>query len=131
MSSLRQVQEQWHLSDQPGPVEADSIAETIERRVSQGTMTTWLESSRGRTISLVSNGSRAMVMLLEHSDGDPGEHAIHPAGVGSSGGFVPENGQVDDYPDRDTVPMGEALQILVHLVGEGVPPSDASWQVDR
>ena len=125
------MQEQWHLSDRPGPVEADSIAATVERRVSQGTMPTWLVSSRGRTITLVSNGSRAMVMFLEHSDGDPGEHAIDPTGVGSSGGFVLENGQVDDYPDRDTVPMGEALRILAHLVAEGLPPSDASWQVDR
>ncbi|WP_020578287.1 hypothetical protein [Actinopolymorpha alba] len=84
-------------------------------------MTTWLESSRGGTIALVSNGSRAMVMLLEHDDGDPGEHAIDPGGVGSSGGFVLENGQVDEYPDRDTVPMGDALRILVYLVSEGVP----------
>ncbi len=125
------MQEQWHLADQPGPLEADVIVATIERRVSQGSMTTWLESSRGRTITLVSNGFRAMLMLLEHSDGDPGEHAIDPAGVGSSGGFVLENGQVDDYPDQDTVPMGEALRILAHLVAEGVPPSDASWHVDR
>lgn len=131
MSSLPQMQEQWHLADQPGPLEADVIVATIERRVSQGSMTTWLESSRGRTITFASNGSRAMVMLLQHSDGDPGEHAIDPAGVGSSGGFVLENGQVDDYPDQDTVPMGEALRILAHLVAEGVPPSDASWQVDR
>ena len=131
MSSIRQVQEQWHLADQPGAVDAESLAATIEQRVSQGTMTTCLESSRGRTIYFVSNGSRAMVMLLEHSDGDPGEHAIDPAGAGSSGGFVLENGQVDDYPDHDTVPLGEALRIVAHLVAEGVPPSDASWQVDR
>ena len=78
-------------------------------------MTTWLESSRGRTIPLVSNGSRAMVFLLEHSDGDPGEHATDPTGVGSSGGFVLENGQVDEFPDRDTVPVREALRILAHL----------------
>ena len=107
------------------------MAELIERRVSQGQLTTWLESSRGRKIALVSNGSRAMVMLLEHGDGDPGEHAVDPAGTGSSRGFELENGQVDEYPDADTVPMDEALRILAHLVAEGVPPSDASWQVDR
>jgi hypothetical protein len=125
------VQEEWHLVDQPGPAEANTLAETIERRVSQGTMTTWLESSRGRMIALVSNGSRGMVMLLEHNDGDPGEHAIDPSGAGSSGGFVLENGQVDEYRNRDTVPMDEALRILAHLVSEGTPPADSSWQVDR
>lgn len=125
------MEEQWHLSEDARPVEAPNVAELIERRVSTGRMTTWLESSRGRKIALVSNGSRAMVMLLEHGDGDPGEHAVDRAGTGSSGGFELENGQVDEYPDADTVPMNEALRILAHLVAEGVPPSDASWQVDR
>jgi hypothetical protein len=131
VSSVRQVQEQWRFLDEPGSIEAISVVETIERRVSEGTMTTWVESSRGRMIVFVSNGSRALVLLLEHDDGDPGEHAVDPDGDGLSGGFVLENGQVDEYPDRDTVPMGEALRILAHLVSEGVPPSDASWQVDR
>jgi len=125
------MQEQWHLEGEPEPVDASAISGAVADRVSQGTMTTCLESSRGRTIYVVSNGSRAMVMLLEHMDGDPGEHAIDPAGVGTSGGFVLENGQVDEYADRDTVPMGEALRIVAHLVAEGVPPGDASWQVDR
>jgi hypothetical protein len=125
------MQEQWRISDQPAPIEASNVVETIERRVARGTMTTWLESSSGRAIAFTSNGSRAMVMLLEHADGDPGEHAIDPGGVGSSGGFVLENGQVDEYPDSDTVPMAEALRILAHVVSEGVPPRDASWHVDR
>ncbi len=125
------MQEQWHFEGEPEPIDATAVAETVHDRVSRGTMTTLLESSRGRTIHLVSNGSRAMVMLLEHGDGDPGEHAIDPAGVGTSGGFVLENGQVDEYADRDTVPMGEALRIVAHLVAAGVPPDDASWQVDR
>lgn len=46
-------------------------------------------------------------------------------------GRAAEDGQVDEYDDRDTVPMGEALRIVAHLVAEGVPPVDASWQVDR
>ncbi|MBE1605597.1 hypothetical protein [Actinopolymorpha pittospori] len=125
------MQEQWQIGDEPGPIQASTVVELIERRVSQGTMMTWLESSLGRTIAFVSNGSRAMVMLLEHNDGDPGEHAIDPEGIGSSDGFVLENGQLDEYPDRDTVPMCEALRIVTHLVAEGVPPGDASWQVDR
>ena len=133
VSTVGPVQERWRISDQPGGiVEAATLAETIERRVATGTMTTWLESSLGRRIALVSNGPRAMVLLLEHYDGDPGEHAIDSAGgAGSSGGFVLDNGQVDEYADRDTVPMGEALRIVAHLVSDGVPPSDASWQVDR
>ncbi|MFD1948229.1 hypothetical protein [Nocardioides aestuarii] len=125
------MEEQWHLPEDTRPVEAPKVAELIQRRVSEGTMTTWLESSRGRTIVLVSNGSRAMVMLLDHGNGDPGEHATDPTAAGSSDGFVLENGQVDEYPDHDTVPMREALRIVTHLVADGTPPSDASWHVDR
>jgi hypothetical protein len=126
------VQERWSISDPPGgAVDASTLADLIERRVAAGTMTTWLESSLGRRIGVVSNGPRAMVLLLE-GDGDPGEHAIDPeAGAGSSGGFVLENDQTDEYPDRDTVPTGEALRIVTHLVSHGVPPDDAAWQVDR
>ena len=94
-------------------------------------MTTWFQSSRGRRIAFVSNGSRAMVMLLEHDEGDPGEHAIDPQGSQSSGGFVLENGQVDVYSDHDTVPFREALRIVTHLVSEGAPPNEVAWQVDR
>jgi hypothetical protein len=127
------VQERWSISGgDGGAVTADTVAETVERRAASGPSTTWFESSRGRRIALVSNGPRAMVLLLEHDDGDPGEHAIDPdGGAGSSDGFVLENGQVDEYPDRDTVPTSEALRIVAHLVAHGVPPDDASWQVDR
>src|SRR5690349_5159442 len=101
------MQEEWQIADEPGPVRGRTVVDLIEARLSHGLMTTWLESSRGRTLALVSNGPRAMVMLLEHHEGDPGEHAIDPADIGSSGGFVLENGQVDEYPDHDTVPIRE------------------------
>jgi hypothetical protein len=42
-----------------------------------------------------------------------------------------DNGQVDEYADRDTVRTSDALRIVSHLVSEGVPPDDASWEVDR
>ena len=124
------MQEAWRLSDEPRPVAADSVVEAIEGRVSAGTMTTWLESSRGRKVALVCNGARAMVMLMEH-DGDPGQHAVDPSGVGSSDGYLLENGQADEYFDRDTVPLAVALRIIAYLVSTGVPPKDVPWQVDR
>ena len=126
------MQEKWRISDQPdGPVEATAIVEALERRIAQGDMTTWLSSSLGRQIAFVSNGPRAMVMLLRDDQGDPGEHATDPQGEGSSGGFVLDNGQSDEYSDRDTVPTKDALRIVSHLLTEGVPPVNASWQVDR
>ncbi|MFF2653326.1 hypothetical protein [Streptomyces sp. NPDC058045] len=69
-------------------------------------------------------------MLLE-GEGDPGEHAVDREAEGVSEGFVLANGQQDEYPDRDTVPVGEALRIVAHVVGTGSWPSDASWASDR
>jgi len=124
------MDEEWRLPD-GAHVDASHVADLIQRRVAEGSMATWLESSRDRRIGFVGNGSRALVMLLEHPDGDPGEHAVDPAATGSSEGFELENGQVDEYPNADTVPMEEALRIVAHLVGHGTPARDASWQVDR
>lgn len=124
--------EAWSLLDRPEEaVDADALAEVVAGRAAGGTGTMWLTSSQGRRLGLVSNGSRAMALLLDH-DGDPGEHAVDPgAGEGSSHGYVLENEQVDEYPDRDTVPVDEAVRIVAHLVSRGAPPSDAGWQVDR
>lgn len=70
-----------------------------------------------------------MVMLLE-DESDPGKHAVTPEVEGSSDGFVLSNGQDDEYPDEDTVPIGEALRIVEHIVGTGSWPADARWVVD-
>lgn len=124
--------EWWSLLDRPDEaVDADALAEVVAGRAAAGTVSTWLTSSQGRRLGLVSNGSRAMVLLLDH-DGDPGEHAVDPdAGTGSSDGYVLENGQVDEYPDQDTVPVDEAVRIVAHVLAHGAPPGDAGWQVDR
>jgi hypothetical protein len=66
-----------------------------------------------------------MVMLLD-GEGDPGAHAIDPGADGSSGGFVLANGQNDEYPDKDTVPLPEALRIVRHILTHGNPPADAA-----
>lgn len=72
-----------------------------------------------------------MVLRLDHDAGDPGEHAIDPGATGTSGGFILDNGQNDEYADSDTVELQEGLRILRHLIAEGTPPPDAAWQVDR
>ncbi len=71
-----------------------------------------------------------MVVVMA-SDGDPGEHAIDETATGSSEGFVLENGQVDEYMDRDTVPLGAALRLVASVVERGTPLSDVGWCADR
>ena len=81
-------------------------------------------------MAFVSNGTRAMVVLMS-DEGDPGEHAVSPEAVGSSDGYVLENGQEDAYEDADTIPLPEALQVLGSIIDSGQPAPGTSWSVDR
>ncbi|WP_240982173.1 hypothetical protein [Streptomyces sp. S3(2020)] len=78
----------------------------------------------------MTNTERAMVVLLDGED-DPGEHAVDPRAAGSSAGFILSNGQHDEYPDEDTVPVGEAFRLVTHLISTGSWPADACWAADR
>ncbi|MDX8147032.1 hypothetical protein SK854_33320 [Lentzea sp. BCCO 10_0061] len=108
----------------------DEVVAALRARISAGHRETWLTSESGRMLAFVTNTERAMVMLLD-GEGDPGEHAAAPEATGSSDGFVLSNGQNDEYPDTDTVPIGEALRIVEHVVREGSWPADAHHVSDR
>ncbi|WP_035905276.1 hypothetical protein [Knoellia subterranea] len=122
--------EAWRIVDGERSVTGPEAAELVSNQVGKGTLTTYFESDDGRILTVVTNGIRAMVMLL-WGEGDPGEHAVTPGAVGSSDGYVLENGQVDTYEDADTVPLAEALDIVRSIIDSGTPPSEASWNVDR
>ncbi|MEU6294042.1 MULTISPECIES: hypothetical protein [Streptomyces] len=123
--------ESWVINgDSPVPVSSEVVLEALRMRIDSGQLETWLASSSGRSLAFVTNAERAMVMLLE-DEGDPGEHAVDPGAQGASGGFVLCNGQEDEYPDEDTVPIGEAFRLVKQIVGTGSWPADARWAVDR
>jgi hypothetical protein len=125
------VVESWVINDDsPVPVSSEAVSEALRSRVDSGQRETWLVSSSGRSLVFVTNTERAMVMLLEGED-DPGEHAVTPRAQGSSGGFVLSNGQDDEYPDEDTVPVHEAFRLVQQIVATGSWPTDAHWVVDR
>ena len=99
-------------------------------RLGRASRETWLEDDEGRLPAVITNGERAMVMLMDEA-GDPGEHLTDPHGEGRSGGFRLANGQVDAYADRDTVALGVAGEAVAHLVDHGVWPDDATVEDDR
>ncbi|MER7724891.1 hypothetical protein [Streptomyces sp. NPDC096323] len=119
--------ESWAVDD--GSV-GEVLLDTLRAKVSEGRLETWLASSSGRKLAFVTNAERAMVVLMEGED-DAGEHAVDPGAEGWSGGFVLSNGQYDEYPDVDTVPLEEAFRIVDHIVRTGSWPADARWAVDR
>lgn len=49
---------------------------------------------------------------------------MDPGAQGSSDGFALSNGQDDEYPDGDTVPIIEAFRLAEHIVGTGSRPAD-------
>ncbi|MFE6978866.1 hypothetical protein [Streptomyces sp. NPDC057682] len=123
--------ENWTLTDGGPTVPADEAVAELRRRTDAGAHESWFTSTDGRSLAFVTNTERAMVMLLA-GEGDPGEHACDPAaGEEWSDGFVLANGQDDEYPDTDTVPVEEAHRIVHHIVAHGRPPADAAWIVDR
>ncbi|MEU0411755.1 hypothetical protein ABZ307_28590 [Streptomyces griseorubiginosus] len=127
--------ETWRLDgDSEGtgtlPLTAAEALHLLRARIASGHLETWLVSSEGRALALVSNAERAMVSLLDEED-DPGQHAVDPGARGSSGGYVLANGQRDEYPDEDTVPLADALRIVAGVVEAGAPPKDIPWCVDR
>ncbi|MFJ2774690.1 hypothetical protein [Streptomyces sp. NPDC087300] len=122
--------ETWVFNDGAVPATAAVAPQMLRDRITAGQLETWFTSSRGRSLAVLSNTDRAMVLLLDSED-DPGQHAISPAADGSSMGFVLVNGQHDEYPDEDTVPLTEALRIISHILDTGLPPVGAAWSIDR
>ncbi|MGV4982581.1 hypothetical protein ACVB8X_20335 [Streptomyces sp. NRAIS4] len=121
--------EPWTFEGDHMAVTAEEAGAVLGRRIAEGRLETWLTSSAGRLLSVVSNTERALVMLLD-GDGDPGAHAVFLGSRGVSGGFRLASGQCDRYPDEDTVPLGEAFRIVRQVIVTGLPPADAGWRAD-
>ena len=98
------VTESWKFDDAPGTLTADAAIGQLRARIASEKLESWLTSSSGRLLAVVTNTERAMVMLLD-GEGDPGGHAVDPGADGLSDGFVLANGQNDEYPNEDTVPQ--------------------------
>lgn len=122
--------EGWSVLDEDHALSGDEAAVRVSANVDDGAMTTYLGSDSGRILVVVSNGDRAMVVLMS-GEGDPGEHATSPGAAGSSDGYLLENGQEDTYEDADTVPLADALTAVRLIVDSGRPPAEQSWAVDR
>lgn len=122
--------ESWVVNDgSAAPVSSAVVQETLRARIDKGKLETWLTSSSGRSLAIVTNTERAMVMLLDR-EGGSSRHAADPGACGSSKVFVLTNGQHDEYPNEDTAPTGEAFKIVDHIISNGSWPADAPWVSD-
>lgn len=114
--------DRWHLQGSVGyTYSGDEARNLLRHRWDWGNPETWFESDTGQLLCVVTNGERAMVMLVD-AEGGPGEHLVDPRGEGSSGGFVLSNGQADSCADRDTVPFDVAGHAVAHFIEHGSWP---------
>src|SRR4051812_34039445 len=107
--------EGWRAVDGTTSLTGGQAVALIRRRVRDGQLETWLAHDTGRSLAVISNRVRAMVMLLDES-GDPGGHAVDPTAAGSQDGYLLGNGQRDAYDNRDTVLLDAALHAVQHIV---------------
>ena len=121
----------WHLQGSPDHVYSGEEARSLlGNRLAWASQETWFEDDDGRLLAVVTNGTRAMVMLL-NGEGDPGEHLSDPRAEGESSRYLLANGQIDTYADRDTVDFGAAGRAVAHLIDHGVWPDGATVDDDR
>jgi hypothetical protein len=124
------VAERWSISGESGLLPPAEGEVAVRRLVTGGRTWIDLSSNADRILMLVTNGERGMVVLLQEP-GDAGEHLITPGATGMSDGYILDNGQCDEYPDRDTVPLEEAIHAIGHIVAHGVWPIGVDRQIDR
>ncbi|GLV88450.1 hypothetical protein Slala03_81390 [Streptomyces lavendulae subsp. lavendulae] len=114
----------WRLlgqaSDGYSGAEARSL---LVRRLDWGTQETLFEDGRGRLLSVVTNGERARVALVDGAGG-PGEHLVDPRGEGVSGGYLSSSGRVDTYPDGETVPFPLGCRAVEYFIEHDAWPHD-------
>lgn len=120
----------WCLQGSDYAYSGEKARLLLGNRMGWASLETWFEDDRGRLLAVITNGGRAMVMLLDR-EGDPGEHLVDPRGEGRSGGFVLSSGQIDTYANRDTVAFEVAGRAVAHLIDHDVWPDDVTVEDDR
>lgn len=119
----------WRIPEHPEQdLTGKELACVLREHQARGVLSTTFESDTGLILQVVTNRRRAMVMLLAGQD-EPRGHAIDAAATGSSDGYLLDNGQEDEYSDRDTVPLERALMLITEIAKSGAPPADG-WQHD-
>lgn len=118
----------WSLAGvDDSPLAVSEIRTLLADRAAAGKLTTVLQSDTGLMLYLVTNRRRVMVMLM-CADGSAG-HAIDDGAQGTSCGYLLENGQEDEYADRDTLALPDALSVVEWILIHGAAP-EIGWSVD-
>jgi len=86
----------WVFNDGTAASSADAAVQDLRERIAAGRLENWLTSSTGRSLGVISNTERAMVLLFD-ADGNS-ENAVDPGATGWSEGYILGNGQTTRTP---------------------------------
>jgi hypothetical protein len=119
----------WRVPGSGRAVTGDEAARLVQESVKSGQLEVWFEHGKEKSLSLITNGRRAMVVLWGRLGYDEGVFAVDAAaGDAEHGGYVLQNGQHDSYPDNQTVPLDSAIEAVRYIVDHGDPDPRRRWQ---
>jgi hypothetical protein len=124
---LAPMVDSWVFDDGAAAATPDTTLRELRERIAAGRLESWLTSTAGQSLGIISNTERAMVLLFDADGGS--RNAVDPGATGWSEGYLLANGQHDAYPDDDTVPLPEALRIIGRILTTGEPPADRPWSI--
>ena len=91
----------------------------------------WLSGPHG-SLLISKNGDNAWLMFLRH-EGDAGFHSLNPHYTGPGDATLKlyiSNGQNDEKPLKEWIPIEEAKRIAEHFFLFGEPAPWATWHDD-
>lgn len=105
----RRVSTWWLTNVKDQPLTVSEVHALFLHQMAAGQLSMTLQSDTGLELHLVTNRRRVMVRLT--GPGDVAGHAIDAEANDLSSSFVLENGQQDQYADRDTVTIPAARHL--------------------
>lgn len=113
-----------------GPVASgDEAVATLRELLRSGITDVTFVANQGRSIQIVTNGDRAMLVWWGREGFDEGMFAFDvEAPDVSVTGFVLANGQADAYSMSQTVPLDRAIDALCHAIDHDQPDGRLSWR---
>lgn len=119
----------WRVAGTERLVNGDEAARFVTDSIRTGVLDVRFERGDEQSLSVTTNGERAMLILWGRRGWDEGIRAVDPgAGEASHGGYVLQNGQQDTYPDVGTVPLDHAIAAVRHIVMTGEADPRLQWE---
>jgi hypothetical protein len=121
--------ENWRVERTGEAVSGEKAACVVRASIEAGRLDVRFVRQPDGTLSVTTNGRRAMLIVWGRAGYDEGVMAVDPkAGDGTQGGYALANGQHDTYADAETVPLDQAIDAIQHIIDRGVLDPSLQWK---